>query len=77
MDQRTATHYLQDLGQLVAERALSAKRKAEVDAEDHFAAGVAFGYYEVVSLMQQQAEAFGLDLADFKLADLNPDRDLL
>jgi hypothetical protein len=34
-------------------------------------------YYEVLSLMQSQAEAFQLPLNDLALSGLDPDRDLL
>ena len=34
-------------------------------------------FHEVVSLMQQQAASFGLDLADVALDDIDPERDLL
>jgi hypothetical protein len=34
-------------------------------------------YYEVLSLMQQQAVAFDLPLQDLALDGLDPDRDLL
>jgi hypothetical protein len=42
-----------------------------------FAQGRAMAYYEVVSLMHQQATAFGLPFADVGLQGINPDRDLL
>jgi hypothetical protein len=34
-------------------------------------------YYEVISLMQHQAEAFDLPLSDLALFGLDPDRDLI
>ena len=34
-------------------------------------------YISVLSLMQQQAVAFGLPLSDLSLEDLDPERDLL
>ena len=34
-------------------------------------------YYEVLSLMQQQAEAFDLPLNDLGLSGLDPDRELI
>jgi hypothetical protein len=34
-------------------------------------------YYEVVSLMKEQAVAFGIDSARLSLADVDPDQDLL
>jgi hypothetical protein len=34
-------------------------------------------YYEVVSLMQQQAITFGIELVELSLHDVDPERDLL
>ncbi len=34
-------------------------------------------YYEVISLMQQQAEAFGIPLTDINLEGLDPEKDVL
>ena len=35
------------------------------------------GYYAVLSLMHQQAQAFAIPLEDLALDGLDPDRDLL
>jgi len=80
MDNMTATNYLRDLGLLLRQDAFEAKREAEsaIGSPDHdYKAGRLFAYYEVVSLMQQQAKAFGLSLAAVSLEGLNPDSDLL
>ena len=68
-----------DFGQLVREAAELATREARSAArgEDDFAKGRSFAYYEVISLMQQQAVAFDLPLEDLKLEGLDPERDLL
>lgn len=34
-------------------------------------------YYEVVSLMQQQAVAFGIEAQSLGLDDISPERDLI
>lgn len=34
-------------------------------------------FYHVISLMQDQALGFGIDLKDLKLESIDPDRDLL
>jgi hypothetical protein len=73
-------HYLRDLGALIKEEALAAKR-----SKDAASGSDAYGYelgrlaawHEVVSLMQQQAVAFGLETADVSLDDISPERDLL
>ncbi|WP_214467820.1 hypothetical protein [Microbacterium flavescens] len=47
------------------------------EAEGPFEAGRLFAYVEVISLMQQQAVAFGIDLTELGLDDIDPERDLL
>ncbi|QDT00190.1 hypothetical protein [Adhaeretor mobilis] len=75
MTNSTAINYLLDLGHLVKESALKAKISAS--SEDHFDLGYLAAYYEIVSLMQAQAEVFGIPLQEIALWDINPDRDLL
>src|SRR4029077_18329167 len=52
-----SANYLRDLGHLLKEDALEAKRDAEAaSGEDAaFARGRSLAYYEVISLMQQQS----------------------
>jgi hypothetical protein len=76
---QTAEHYLSDLGALVKEQALAAKRGKDAAAGSgsfDYALGRLTAWHEVVSLMQQQALAFGLDLAELSLEDISPERDL-
>lgn len=72
-------NYLRDLGQLLKERAREARSEKDeamgIDSYD-YALGRLMALHEVVSLMQQQAEAFGLDLAALALDDISPERDL-
>jgi hypothetical protein len=85
--ERVHAYYLRDLGYLLRERAEEATRKArsirkkravpDRTVEDAFAEGLAQGYYEVISVMHHQAEAFGIPLADLALEDLDPERDLI
>jgi len=56
--------------------AKAAKADAERSASD-YDKGRHFALYEVVSLLTQQAEAFGMDRAEIGLADVDPERDLL
>ena len=76
----TYKHYLLDLGLLLKEDALEAKAQLEhyrgTKDEAYFAGGL-LTYYRIISLMQQQAGAFGIPLEDLHLADIRPDRDLL
>jgi hypothetical protein len=72
--------YLQDLGFLVKDNALEARRKqkeAEGTSAADFANGYSLAWYEIVSLLQGQAVAFQLPLEDLGLERFNPDRELL
>jgi hypothetical protein len=75
-----AVNYLLDLGMLLKKDALEARAKAAAskgtDAYE-FDSGRALAYYEVISLMQQQAAGFGLPLEALSLADVDVDRDLI
>ena len=73
-------NYLADLGHLLKEDAVAAKRDSDAarSGEDAaFARGRSLAYYEVISLLQQQAWVFGIPLEEINLADINPDRDLI
>jgi hypothetical protein len=74
----TEAYYLRDLGFLLREAAVEAKRLADAapEAERGFQTGRLMGYYEVISVMQNQAEAFQLPLAKLALDGLDPDRDV-
>jgi hypothetical protein len=74
----THSNYLLDLGHFVKDMALSARaQKHSATGDDlQFASGRLLGLYEVISLMQQQAIAFGISTEAIGLADIDPDRDL-
>lgn len=72
--------YLKDLSGLLIEQAREAKEardKATNEGDKLFESGRLLGYYSVISLMQQQAQAFGVELDAIGLAGIHPDRDLL
>lgn len=72
--------YLYDLGFLIKEYALDAKKRfveSKGTEKEMYEAGERMAFYSVVTLMQQQAEGFGIPLSDLRLDDINPDRDLL
>jgi hypothetical protein len=85
--ERVHAYYLQDLGYLLRERAEEAVRESrsirarraphERTVKDEFTEGRSQAYNEVTSLMQNQAEAFGIPLADLALEDLDDYRDLI
>jgi hypothetical protein len=74
----THANYLRDLGHLIREAGEQAKNDSDQASESNrlFQQGRLMAYYEVLSLMQQQAEAFQLPLRDLALDGLDPDRDL-
>ena len=75
----THANYLRDLGQLVREAGQEARLSAQAAAggDRDFERGRLMAYYEVLSLMQQQAVAFDLPLEDLALDGLDPNRDLI
>ncbi len=72
--------YLYDLGFELKIRALEALHERDSDpksSEDQaFQAGRVIAYNEVISIMQQQAKGLGIPLAEIRLEDIDPDRDL-
>ena len=73
-------HYLFDLGRLVKECALAAVAEKEQQTDQparEFYEGYVLGFHRIVSLMQQQAQAFGIELKDLQLDGIKPDRDLV
>jgi hypothetical protein len=74
VSESTADHYLRDLGYLVRERANEVRAEVErgEGSRDELMA-----YVWVVSLMQEQAVAFGIPLRDLCLDGIDPYADLL
>jgi hypothetical protein len=72
-------NYLLDLGRLIRESGEATKTAVAAAAENdrQFQQGRQMAYYEVLSLMQQQAVAFDLPLDDLSLDGFDADRDLL
>jgi hypothetical protein len=73
-------NYLFDLGYLLRERALEAKaecQSARGTTDEAFQSGRLMAYYEVLSLLVNQANAFGMPIEDLHLCGLQSDRDLL
>jgi hypothetical protein len=80
-------NYLSDLIFLLKEEALKNKKlfedkklKTELNYDDPdltYLSGKNFTYYEVLSLIQQQAEAFGIDPKEINLENFDADKDLL
>ena len=73
-------NYLFDLGFLLREQALDAKKSyetAKATDDEAFHSGQLAAYYAVMSLLISQAQSFHLPVEDLHLNGLNPDRDLL
>jgi hypothetical protein len=71
--------YTLDLVVLLKDKALKAKAESGA-ASSHdrdYMLGRLMAFHEVISLLQQQATAFGIPLADLGLHDIDPERDLL
>ena len=71
--------YLHDLGALLKEEALAAHSELQEASSDDklYAQGQLMAFYRVISMMQEQARAFDIDLKTLALDDIYPDRDLL
>ena len=73
--------YLQDLGALILERALEAKDvrvTLDKDSVSYFyESGRLMAFNEVVSILQQQAEGFGISLNELGVAGIDTDKDLV
>jgi hypothetical protein len=73
-------YYLYDLGFLLKEEVLKVKRErdnAKGTPDYGYASGQLLALYGVITLMQQQAEGFGISLEELRLEDIDPDRDLI
>ncbi|MBF0318018.1 MAG: hypothetical protein HQL04_07560 [Nitrospirae bacterium] len=67
--------FVRDLVTLLIEKALTAKKKA-ADGGD-FDKGMHMTYYDILSLVQDQAYAFGIPLDELGLKDFDADVNLL
>ncbi|MFB9155678.1 hypothetical protein ACFFUS_20510 [Vibrio gallaecicus] len=64
--------YSRDLGTLVKEYALESISESNTDKSD-FNTGYMMAFHRIVTLMQQQAEVFEIDLKDIGFGDLPED----
>jgi hypothetical protein len=79
-DRQSYACYLRDLGYLIREKGEQTSgevRAARTGAEKAFENGRQAAYVEVLSLMQQQADAFGIPRSELCLDGLDPEADLL
>lgn len=68
--------FMSDTFQFIREDALEAKKDRD-NKKREFYEGQLLAYRGVVSLLINQAKAFGIDLKDIKLNDIDPDKDLM
>jgi len=76
MENEKYKNYLYDLGFLLKEYALEAKRDFDQES-DEFNAGYVSCFHRVISLMQQQAEAFDIPVEEIGLNGVDADEDLI
>jgi|FLYL01.1.fsa_nt_gi hypothetical protein len=77
---RTLENYLLDLVALILEDAREAKRErdaAKKKSDRDFHDGRLAAYREVISLMQNQAAAFGISLDSIGLNKIDPEKELV
>ena len=74
MDHESIRLLICDLSRELLEKAKTARIAA---ANSDYDKGRQYALYEIISLMIQQADAFGIDKATLGLADVDPERDLL
>lgn len=67
-------HYLRDFFELIVENAKKFEDASELDS---FELGRKYAYYELLSLAQQQCDAFQLDRVELGLDSIDPENDVL
>ena len=80
MDKAALKNYIKQTIEYLKEDAIKAKatyKESKTNEEKRFNDGVLMGYYYSIVLFKQQAEAFGINLQDIGLSDIDPDKDLL
>lgn len=70
-----SNNFLSDLVILLREKASEVKSGCATGND--YEKGRLFAYYEVLSLIHQQAQAFGIDLNKIGMTNFNPDQDVL
>lgn len=75
MNSSNEYNFLKDLVLLLRDHATQVKQSTLANME--FEKGRLLAYYEVLSLIQQQAKAFGVDMAEINMEDFDPDKDIL
>lgn len=80
MEKSTIENYIKQSIEYLKEDAIAAKEdylNAKNSNSKLFNDGVLMGYYYVITLLKQQAEAFGINPNDLNLDNIDPDKDLM
>jgi hypothetical protein len=80
MEKSTIENYIKQTIEYLKEDAIAAKEdylNAKNSNSKLFNDGVLMGYYHVITLLKQQAEAFGINANDLNLDNIDPDKDLM
>ena len=80
MEKSTIENYIKQTIEYLKEDVMVAKEnylKSKNSNSKLFNDGVLMGYYYVVTLLKQQAEAFGINANDLNLDNIDPDKDLI
>ena len=72
----TGMNYLRDLVRLIVQKAREAKKDRD-SSNSAYDIGRLMAYHDIVSLIQQQADAFNLSYDEIGLTRIDPERDLL
>ena len=76
----THKHFSRDCASLLKQMAREAKREsvtAKGTSDESYRLGSLMAFHSVISLLQQQARAFEIPLAELDLSDIDPQGDLL
>jgi hypothetical protein len=76
----TYKHYSRDCASILKQMARDAKHEASLakgTAGEGYQLGSLMAFHTVISLLQQQARAFKIPLAELDLEDIDPERELL
>lgn len=81
MEHEKFKNYIKDLGFILKEMALQAKKNKKISdhssEEYNYQLGYLMAFHEIIDLMKQQAKNFQISQEELSLSDLDPETDLL
>lgn len=69
-------YFLQDFCKIMQSKVLEVKNEC-LKNNDDYNKGRLIVYYDLITTLQQQADAFGIDRNEINISDINPDKELL